>query len=264
MSPSSLVDIHTDQGVRTITFNRPDAYNSLNRELRLALRDAFAEAATDSAAGGEVRAVVLVASGKAFCSGQDLKEQLTEAKQTSGYDKVREEYNPMMAALLSIPVPVIAGIQGPAAGAGWGIAMGCDFRVMSSAASLKGAFSGVGLASDCGLSRSLTDAVGQAKALELLLFDEKIPASDALALGIVTSVVEPEELGDTVAALAARFAGGPTSSYREIKALVRDAQAVNERAAEEGEAQGRLFQTADHVEAMQAFLEKRAPQFRGE
>jgi hypothetical protein len=82
----------------------------------------------------------------------------------------------MMAALLSIPVPVIAAVQGPAAGAGWGIAMACDFRVMSSTASFKGAFSGVGLASDCGLSRSLTDTVGQTRALELLLFDEKIPA----------------------------------------------------------------------------------------
>ena len=260
----SLVDIHTDQGVRTITINRPDAYNSLNRDLRLALIDAFTAAATDSAAGGEVRVVVVAASGKAFCSGQDLKEQLTDAKEGTGSDKVTAEYNPMMAALLSIPVPVIAAIQGPAAGAGWGITMACDFRVMASTASLKGAFSGVGLATDSGLSRSLTDAVGQAKALELLLLDEKIPASDAAALGIVTSVVEPDELDGAVAALAARLVGGPTASYREIKALVRDAEAVNTRADEEGDAQLRLFRTADHVEAMAAFLEKRAPQFRGE
>jgi 2-(1,2-epoxy-1,2-dihydrophenyl)acetyl-CoA isomerase len=142
--------------------------------------------------------------------------------------------------------------------------MACDFRVMSSAASFKGAFSGVGLASDCGLSQSLTDTVGQTRALELLLFDEKIPAEQAAALGIVTTVVEPEELADTVAGLAQHFSTGPTASYREIKALVRDAAAVNTRADEEGDAQLRLFTTADHVEAMAAFLEKRAPHFIGE
>jgi 2-(1,2-epoxy-1,2-dihydrophenyl)acetyl-CoA isomerase len=260
----SLVDIRDAAGVRTITINRPDAYNSLNRELRLALIDAFSDAAAASTAGGPVRVVVLAAAGKAFCSGQDLKEQLRDAREGTGTGKVVEEYNPMMAALLSIPVPVIAAVQGPAAGAGWGIAMACDFRVVSSAASFKGAFSGVGLASDSGLSQSLTDAVGQARALELLLFDEKIPAARAAELGFVTSVVEPAELADAVEGLAQRFATGPTASYREIKALVRDEAAVNTRADEEGEAQRRLFTTADHTEAMAAFLEKRAPQFRGE
>ena len=186
----SLVEISDADGVRTITVNRPDAYNSLNRGLRLALIDAFTTAGEDAATGGPVRTVVLQAEGKAFCSGQDLKEQLADAREGTGSNKVVEEYNPMMAALLSIPVPVIAAVQGPAAGAGWGIAMACDFRVMSSAASFKGAFSGVGLASDCGLSRSLTDTVGQTRALELLLFDEKIPAEKAAALGIVTTVGE--------------------------------------------------------------------------
>jgi 2-(1,2-epoxy-1,2-dihydrophenyl)acetyl-CoA isomerase len=260
----SLVDIRDAEGVRTITINRPDAYNSLDRELRLELIAAFTAAAEDSAAGGTVRAVVLAAAGKAFCSGQDLKEQLRDAREGTGTGKVFEEYNPMMAALLSIPVPVIAAVQGPAAGAGWGIAMACDFRVVATTASFKGAFSGVGLASDCGLSRSLTDAVGQVRALELLLFDEKIPAERAAELGIVTSVVEPAELAAAVTSLARRFASGPTASYREIKALVRDADAVNDRAAEEGDAQLRLFTTADHTEAMSAFLEKRTPRFTGE
>lgn len=259
----SLVEIADAAGVRTITVNRPDAYNSLNRELRLALIDAFATTAADSGAGGPVRVVVLAASGKAFCAGQDLKEQLLDARQGTGQGKVIEEYNPMMAALLSIPVPVIAAVQGPAAGAGWGITMACDFRVVSDAASFKGAFSGVGLATDCGLSRSLADAVGQARALELLLLDEKIPAERAAELGFVTSVVPAGELGGAVAALAQKFATGPTASYREIKELVRDADAVNARAAQEADAQARLFITADHVEAMSAFLGKRPPEFTG-
>jgi 2-(1,2-epoxy-1,2-dihydrophenyl)acetyl-CoA isomerase len=116
----SLVEITDADGVRTITVNRPDAYNSLNRDLRLALIEAFTAAAEDSATGGPVRTVVLQAAGKAFCSGQDLKEQLVDAREGTGSTKVVEEYNPMMAALLSIPVPVIAAVQGPAAGAGWG------------------------------------------------------------------------------------------------------------------------------------------------
>ncbi|MEJ6547950.1 enoyl-CoA hydratase-related protein [Corynebacterium sp. USCH3] len=259
----SLVDVRTREGIRVITINRPDAHNSLNRDLRLELKDAFAAAAAESSSEGPVRVVVLRASGAVFCSGQDLKEQLEETRKGTDTDKVVTEYNPMMDALLSIPVPVIAAVQGAAAGAGWGIAMACDFRVAATTAAFKGAFSGVGLASDCGLSRSLADTVGQTKALELLLLDERVSAAAAGALGIVTSVVDPEALDNEVQELARRFATGPTASYREIKALVRDTAAVTARAGEEADAQRRLFQTADHAEAIQAFLEKRAPQFRG-
>lgn len=259
----SLVDITTLDGVRTITIDRPDAHNSLNRTLRLELKDAFAAAAADSSPAGDVRAVVLRASGKAFCAGQDLREQLEESRTGAGTDKVVTEYNPMMDALLSIPVPVVAAVQGAAAGAGWGIAMACDLRVASTTAVFKGAFTGVGLASDCGLSRSLADAVGQTRALELLLLDEPVSAGQAGELGIVTSVVEPSDLEASVGELATRFAHGPTGSYREIKALVRDTRAVSDRGGEEADAQGRLFRTADHLEAVQAFVEKRAPRFRG-
>ena len=143
----NVVETTTDEGVRTITINRPNAHNSLNAELRLALRDAFLAAAAaceDPDHHKRVRAVLLRAEGPAFCAGQDLKEQLQDTKAGTGKNKVVDEYNPMIAALLSIPVPVIAAIQGPAAGAGWGIAMACDFRIMSEAASFKGVFTGRG------------------------------------------------------------------------------------------------------------------------
>lgn len=266
----TTVDVKTEGAVRVITLDRPEARNALNRHLRLELREAFTAAAADSAPGGDVRAVVVTAAGPAFCAGQDLNEQLEDTRAAAvggaddANDKVLTEYNPMMDALLSIPVPVIAAVQGAAAGAGWGIAMACDFRIATTAAVFKGAFSGVGLASDCGLSRSLTDAVGQTKALELLLFDERVDAEQAASLGIVTSVVMPEELEDAVATLARRFASGPTASHREIKALVRDAAAVSARAGEEAEAQLRLASSADHREAIAAFLEKRKPDFTGE
>ncbi len=260
----ALVLVSQNDGVRTITINRPDAYNSLNKALRLELRAAFEDAAAAaSPAGGEVRAVVLNATGGAFCTGQDLKEQLKESMARETSDKVVEEYNPMIAALLSIPVPVIAAIQGPAAGAGWGIAMACDFRIMSTSASFKGAFTGVGLSADAGLSQTLADVVGKTRALQLLLLDEKIDAETAASLDLVYQVVEPEALDEAVGALAARFAGGPTMAYKELKALLRNADAVHAAADLEAGAQGRLFLTDDHLESVMAFVEKRQPKLQG-
>ncbi|WP_295646936.1 enoyl-CoA hydratase/isomerase family protein [uncultured Corynebacterium sp.] len=268
---SQLVHVETHDGVRTITINRPDAYNSLNQELRLALRDAFAAAAADAGAprarqDGEtpaVRAVILRAEGKAFCSGQDLKEQLAHMKSGAGMDKVVNEYNPMMAALLSIPVPVIAEIAGPAAGAGWALAMACDLRFMSTAASFKAAFTGVGLAADSGLSESLVQRLGRSKALELLLLDEKISADKAQQLDLVAGVVKPEELHTVVSTVASKFAKGPTAAYKEMKQLVSRPHGVEEAAAAEAKAQERLAETADHLEAITAFVEKRPANYRG-
>lgn len=259
-----LVLVEDAHGVRFITINRPDAFNSLNRDLRLALLDTFQQAVEDSREPGRpVRAVVLRAAGKAFCSGQDLKEQLQDTKTGTGTEKVVEEYNPMVAALLEIPVPTIAAIQGPAAGAGWGIAMACDFRFMTSVASFKGAFTGVGLAADSGLSQTLVDTVGRSRALQLLLMDQKISAEEALQMQLVQSVVDPAELEDVVTQFAGKLAMGPTASYREMKALVKRAETVNQAAAAEAEAQKRLFRTRDHSEAVSAFVEKRRPHFHG-
>lgn len=260
-----IVQVSTVGAVRYITLNRTEAYNSLNQELRLALIEAFRNAQKDSEElGSAVRAVVLRANGKAFCSGQDLKEQLRDTQNRTGMEKVVEEYNPMTELLAGISVPTIAALQGPAAGAGWGLAMACDFRVMSTAASFKGAFTGVGLAADSGLSQTLVDCVGRAKALQLLLLDRKVPAEEAAELGLVEQLVEPAELEATVEKLANDFAAGPTAAYKEMKALVKNTAAISDAAAAEAEAQLRLFNTADHSEAVAAFLGKRPPQFKGE
>ena len=260
-----IVQVSTVGAVRYITLNRTEAYNSLNQELRLALIEAFRNAQKDSKElGSAVRAVVLRANGKAFCSGQDLNEQLQDTQNRTGIEKVVEEYNPMVEQLTGISVPTIAALQGPAAGAGWGLAMACDFRVMSTAASFKGAFTGVGLAADSGLSKTLVDCVGRAKALQLLLMDSKVPAEEALDLGLVEQLVEPAELGSAVEKLAGTFASGPTAAYKEMKALVKAAAVINDAAAAEADAQMRLFKTADHSEAVAAFVEKRPPQFKGE
>ena len=260
-----IVQVATVGAVRYVTLNRTEAYNSLNQDLRLALIEAFRNAQKDSEElGSAVRAVVLRANGKAFCSGQDLKEQLRDTQNRTGMEKVVEEYNPMTELLAGISVPTIAALQGPAAGAGWGLAMACDFRVMSTAASFKGAFTGVGLAADSGLSQTLVDCVGRAKALQLLLLDRKVPAEEAAELGLVEQLVEPAELEATVEKLANDFAAGPTAAYKEMKALVKNTAAISDAAAAEAEAQLRLFNTADHSEAVAAFLGKRPPQFKGE
>lgn len=264
MSTSPVVSVSQDGGVRTITLCRAADHNAFNRQLRLELRAAFEEVTADVEADPtSVRAVVLAAEGNTFCVGQDLKEQLADMKSGAGLRKVVDEYNPMMAALVAIPVPVVAAISGPAAGAGWSLALACDFRIASERAAFKGAFVGVGLASDCGLSYTLTSILGPARTLEVLFADKKLTAAEAAAAGIVTQVVPGDRAEDAAAAFAATLATGPTCSYAEIKALVRDADAINRAAAREAEAQARLSSTADHLEAITAFLEKRPPVFQG-
>ena len=241
-------------GLLHISIQRPEAYNSLDKALRLELRDAFRRAQDD-----DVRAVLLTGTPKAFCTGQDLKEHIQDVQSGQGMGKVVEEYNPMIVELVAIDVPVIAAIEGAAAGAGWSVALHCDFRIVGPNASFKAAFPSIGLATDCGMSAVLPRIVGEAKARELLFLDTKVSAEQALELGLVTSVVD-----DPVAEaekLAARFATGPSAAFREIKRLLRRETAA--AAAAEADAQQRLVTTADHREAVTAFLEKRAPKFVG-
>ena len=262
-----FVSVTRDAGLLTIAIDRPEGHNSLNRELRLELRDAFESAARScepGAEGGSVRAVLLKGGKKVFCTGQDLKEHLTEMTEPSAMDKVDTEYNPMIAALASIPVPVVAAVNGAAAGAGWSLALNCDFRVAASTASFKAAFPSIGLATDCGISYLLPQLVEPAKALQLLYEDKPLTAPAALELGLVTEVVDGDDADETAEAFARKLASGPTGSYREIKALMRDTSALLAIADRESGAQKRLVVTEDHKEAVDAFLNKRAPEFTGQ
>lgn len=268
-----------DDGLLTITINRPEGHNSLDRALRLELRAAFERAAAACDAGfgaerdyagdpgtapdGPVRAVLVRGGKKVFCTGQDLKEHLAEMDSPSAMDKVDAEYNPMIAALASIPVPVVASVNGAAAGAGWSLALNCDFRVAAESASFKAAFPSIGLATDCGISYLLPQLVGPAKALQLLFDDVAVSAAQALELGLVTRVAEGDDADADAEALARRLAAGPTRSYREIKALVKDSASMLAIADAEGRAQQRLVTSADHAEAVRAFLDKRRPEFTG-
>ncbi|MBP2331995.1 enoyl-CoA hydratase-related protein [Corynebacterium freneyi] len=275
-----FVTVTRDAGLLTITIDRPEGHNSLNRALRLELRRAFEDAAeqcvvkhdadadadatgTGATDVGPVRAVLLKGGKKVFCTGQDLKEHLVDMNEPSAMDKVDTEYNPMVAALAAIPVPVVAAVNGAAAGAGWSLALNCDFRVAARSASFKAAFPSIGLATDCGISYLLPQLVGPAKALQLLFDDQPVSAEAALELGLVTQVADGDDADEAAEEFARRLASGPTGSYREIKAMVKDAAAMLAVADLEGGAQKRLVNSVDHREAVEAFLNKRAPKFTG-
>lgn len=259
--PVLLID--DADGVRTITLNRPGAYNSLNVALKEALRDALAEAAEDDTVG----AIVLTGAGKAFCAGQDLKEHvgLLMADDPAPLSTVAKHYNPITTSIADMPKPIIAAVNGPAAGAGAGFSYAADLRIAAKSASFSGAFAGVGLGPDSGASWTLQRLVGYGRAMELMLLGRKVGTEEALRIGLVNEVVEDGEALNRAQEIAKQLASGPLVAFLEIKAGMRAATSSSLAEAlevEEG-AQGRLGSTADHREAVDAFVNKRAPKFTG-
>jgi 2-(1,2-epoxy-1,2-dihydrophenyl)acetyl-CoA isomerase len=260
MSDSIVYDV--TEGVGTITLNRPDAMNSLDSATKDALRDAAAKAAGDAS----VRVIVLRGTGRAFCVGQDLKEHAASLEAGRGLSNtVREHYNPLLRALVSAPKPVIAAVNGVAAGAGAALAFAADLRIASDKAAFNLAFANIGLTADSGASWTLPRLVGPAKAIELLMLPETIGIEQAAALGLVHRVVPAEELDTTVAELAARMAAGPTAAYAAIKQAVGFglAHSLDETLGLEAELQDQCAATEDHRNAVRAFLAKEKPTFVG-
>jgi 2-(1,2-epoxy-1,2-dihydrophenyl)acetyl-CoA isomerase len=252
-----------DRSVAVLTLNRPARYNALTVELKTALLAAVRELA----AAEDVRTLVLTGAGRSFCVGQELGEhaEALRADPTTSFDTVVEHYTPIVLGLADLPFPVVAAVNGPCAGAGLGFALACDLRVAAAGTKFSPAFTGIGLTADSGLSASLAHAVGVSRATELLLLNETFTAEDAHAWGLVRAVVPVEEVLPAALELARRLAGGPTRAYAEVKRAVRcgavsDLPAV---LAEEGAAQARLARTEDHRGAVEAFLAKRRPEFRG-
>lgn len=253
----------TDRGaVRTLTLNRPSAFNSFDLALKGALLTAL-----DVAADRSVRAVVITGAGRAFCAGQDLKEHL--ALVGAGDERVgrtvSEFYNPVVRAVLGLRKPVIAAVNGPAAGAGTGLALACDLRIAATAATFSMAFAGVGLSADTGASYLLPRYVGYGRASSMMLLGEKVDAAEALRIGLVDQVVDDADLVGTVAALADRLAAGPTRAYGWIKASLQHAATADLDSALDFEdrAQTACFASEDHLEAVAAFVQKRPPRFTG-
>jgi 2-(1,2-epoxy-1,2-dihydrophenyl)acetyl-CoA isomerase len=257
-----LVDLR--DGLATITLNRPDAMNSLDVATKEALLAAVRSVAEDPAA----RCVVLTGSGRAFCVGQDLKEHI-EILQSSDADSlfrtVDEHYNPTVLALATMRKPVIAAVNGVAAGAGASLAMACDLRIVKDTAGFNLAFAGVALSCDTGASYHLQRLIGRAKAMELLYFPRTVPAAEALELGLATQVVPEADFDVAVATLAERLANGPTVAFGAMRTSV--AYAAGHSFVEALEFESRCMtetgRTEDHRAAVAAFVNKEKPTFQG-
>lgn len=252
--------VELDDGVATLTLDRPDALNSLTVPLKDALIGAFADAAADPA----VRVVVLTGAGRAFCAGQDLRERL-EPEAAPLDVELRERYNPLIRSIRDLPKPVIAAVNGVAAGAGASLAFAADIRLAADGASFVLAFGRVGLIPDSGATWLLQRLVGAAKAAELAFTTEPLSAADAERFGLVARVVPAAELASEAHALATRLAAlAPQALALTKQAFAAAAESTFEEALElEASLQGQAGATADHREGIAAFLEKRPPDFRG-
>lgn len=249
--------------VATITLDRPEGMNALTLAVKTALLEAVTSVHDDPA----VRAVVLTGSGRAFCVGQDLREHAAqlEAGDTAPLRTVREHYNPIVTRLASMPKPVVAAVNGTAAGAGLGLACACDFRIGAAGSRWTTAFTGIGLTADSGLSWTLPRLVGIAKATALLVLAEPFTAEQAFEMGLLTAVVPAEQVLPAAQELAARLAAGPTVAYAGLKQSLRAASTstLEEALAQEEAQQTRAGATQDHRAAVRSFLAKQAPVFEG-
>ncbi|MDQ1036330.1 2-(1,2-epoxy-1,2-dihydrophenyl)acetyl-CoA isomerase [Streptomyces sp. V3I8] len=258
-----------DDGLATITLNRPEAMNAMNDVTKVALRDAAQAAAADDS----VRAVLLTAAGdRAFCVGQDLKEHVGSllATRESGSGEgvmstVQEHYNPIVRALTGAAKPVVAAVNGVAAGAGFGFALAADYRIVADTASFNTSFAGVALTADSGISWTLPRVVGPSRAADLLLFPRSISAQDAYELGIANRVVPSAELAAEGLKLARALAAGPTLAYAALKESLAFgiSHSLEETLEKEDELQTRAGSSEDHVIAVQAFVNKEKPKFVG-
>ena len=254
---SELLVTH-DGAVQTITLNRPDVLNALD----LAMHERLA-AALDRAAQPDVRALVITGSGRGFCVGQDVGEFPRDAAAVG--ELLSRHFNPAIRALCGLPKPVIAAINGPAAGAGLALALACDLRLAAASASLVPAFGRIGLVPDSGLSHTLPRLIGSAAAFDWMVSGRRIAAPEAEAMGLVTRVVEDHDLAAETAALATELAAGPTAAIGLTKQLIGRSleSSLDEQLDEEARLQAIAAAGDDFGEGVAAFLEKRPPRFTG-
>lgn len=266
MSDSAVAaPVVTDRtgGVATVRLNRPEAMNSLD----IATKEALLAALQDVAADDSVRCVVLTGTGRAFCVGQDLKEHvgLLADGADALFTTVPEHYNPIVTLLSTMDKPVIAAVNGVAAGAGAAFAFAADLRIVADTAGFNLAFTGIALSSDSGSSFWLPRLVGVAKAKELLLMPRTVRADEAMELGLATQVVPADGFDAAVQEIATRLAAGPTKAYGAIRRAVEFSatHTLAESLAHEAELMTSTGSTQDHRAAVDAFLAKEKPTFEG-
>ncbi len=252
------VEVTRDGGVLTLTLNRPDVLNAFNTSLHKEFQAGLKEAGDAS-----VRAVVITGAGRGFCVGQDL----TEFQEGAGDigDRLRAGYHKNVLAIRALEKPVIAAVNGPAAGAGLSLACACDIRIAAESAAFIPAFIGIGLVPDSGGTYFIHRLLGAPRSFEWMASNRKLPAAEALEWGLVSEVVADETLPARTAELAGMYAAAPTKAIGMTKRLFDHAQnaTLEEQLELEAQLQAAATQTDDFREGVTAFLEKRPPQFTG-
>jgi len=250
-------------GIARLTLNRPERLNSLNTRMHQELQHALAVLAADT----EARVLILTGAGRGFCAGQDLGERTVVpggAPADLG-DSIERHYKPLILALRRLPLPIIAAVNGVAAGAGANLALACDLVLAARSASFVQAFARIGLVPDCGGTWLLPRLVGSARAMGLALLGEKLPAAQAAQWGLIWRCVEDEELAPEVDSLAARLAAAPTRALARAKQLLAASAShtLEQQLDAEREVQRELGYSADYAEGVAAFTAKREPRFTG-
>ncbi len=253
--------VSNHNGVRELKLNRPEVFNSFNKDMAIALQNELDKCGLDET----VRAVVITGEGKAFCAGQDLAEA-TDPNGPELKSIVREHYNPIILKIRALEKPVIAAVNGVAAGAGANIALACDITFAKESASFIQAFSKIGLIPDSGGTFFLPRILGTQKALALMMTADKVTATEAEAMGMIYKVVNDEEFDETVRSFAHKLAQMPTRGLGLTKKAVNLSlfNSLEDQLDIEEQLQTEAGSTYDFNEGVEAFLEKRAPVFKGE
>ena len=255
------IQLKIENNIAYITLNRPEVFNSFNREMALRLQQVFDKCENND----EVRAIVLTGNGKAFCAGQDLKE-VTSPELNPGFKKILDEhYNPIIKRIRTIEKPILAAVNGVAAGAGANIALACDIVVANKQASFIQAFSLIGLIPDSGGTFFLPRLIGFQKASALMMLGDKISAEEAESLGMIYKIVPSEEFDNTIQKLATKLANMPTRALALIKKSLNQSLTndLESQLALESKYQIEAAGTQDYAEGVAAFIEKRKPNFKG-
>lgn len=257
----SSIQLKIENNIAYISLNRPEVFNSFNREMALQLQDVLDNCETNE----EVRAIVLTGNGKAFCAGQDLKE-VTSPELNPGFKKILEEhYNPIILKIRHIEKPIIAAVNGVAAGAGANIALACDVVLAHEKASFIQAFSLIGLIPDSGGTFFLPRLIGFQKASALAMLGDKISAEEAEKLGMIYKVIPEEQFGEDIQKIAVKLAQMPTKALGLIKQLFNQSltNTLKSQLNLESKLQIEAAQTDDYAEGVSSFIEKRKPIFKG-
>lgn len=248
-----------ENGVATVTLNRPEVYNAFNNALSCELQDALRNVDRDE----KIRAVVLTGAGNAFCSGQDLKAAVKEA--TSAFDSLKKYYNPIIKLMRNMPKPIVCRLNGIAAGAGCSLALACDIIVAAEEAALSEAFVHIGLVPDAGSSYFLPQLIGPQKAFELVSMGTKISAKEAFEIGMVNKVVPMGNLDEAIKYYTDYYTQAPTKAIGLMKKMLNKSlnSSLDEMLEYEAYCQETAVRTEDHQEGVRAFLEKRKATFKG-